>query len=237
VGTFNVLEAARLEKVDQVIYSSTIATYSKDIQSNVIDDSTLQRPTTMYGATKVFGELLGRIYARKFGIDFRGVRFPSVVGPGVKTAHMSIYHSWTIEEPLRSNSYEIGVDPETRIPVITFFTPGGGGMFPHGERESRLVEEDLRNEIITPEYAMRSKRAASSDFFFEEITDFLTEPILLRSESEIHRVLLSWSPHGGNVESLISRPRLNPSFLTSAGIREANGQKGPQIRKYRLNIP
>jgi nucleoside-diphosphate-sugar epimerase len=120
VGTFNVLEAARLEKVDQVIYSSTIATYSKDIQSNVIDDFTLQRPTTMYGATKVFGELLGRVYARKFGIDFRGVRFPSVVGPGVKTAHMSIYHSWTVEEPLKGNPYEIYVDPETRIPAVYF---------------------------------------------------------------------------------------------------------------------
>ena len=120
VGTFNVLEAARLERVDQVIYSSTIATYSKDIQSNVIDDFTLQRPTTMYGATKVFGELLGRVYARKFGIDFRGVRFPSVVGAGVKTAHMSIYHSWAIEEPLKGNPYEIYVDPETRIPAVYF---------------------------------------------------------------------------------------------------------------------
>jgi nucleoside-diphosphate-sugar epimerase len=120
VGTFNVLEAARLEKVNQVIYSSTIATYSNDIHSNVIDDFTLQRPTTMYGATKVFGELLGRVYARKFGIDFRGIRLPSVVGPGAKTAHMSIYHSWAIEEPLKGNSYVIGVDPETKIPAIYF---------------------------------------------------------------------------------------------------------------------
>ena len=120
VGTFNVLEAARLEKVNKVIYSSTIATYSKDIQSSVIDDFTLQRPTTMYGATKVFGELLGRVYARKYGIDFRGVRFPSVVGPGAKTAHMSIYHAWNIEEPLKGNPYEIYVEPETRVPAIYF---------------------------------------------------------------------------------------------------------------------
>lgn len=120
VGTFHVMEAARLEKVAKVIYSSTIATYGKDIHSNVIDDDTLQRPTTMYGATKVFGELLGRVYARKFGIDFRGIRFPSVVGPGAKTAHMSIYHAWTIEEPLKGNPYEIYVEPETRVPAVYF---------------------------------------------------------------------------------------------------------------------
>jgi threonine 3-dehydrogenase len=120
VGTFTVLEAARLEGVDKVIYSSTIATYSKDIRSSVIDDFTLQRPTTMYGATKVFGELMGRVYARKYGIDFRGVRFPSVVGPGAKTAHISIYHAWTIEESLKGNPYEIYVEPETRVPAIYF---------------------------------------------------------------------------------------------------------------------
>ena len=120
VGTFTVMEAARLEGVDKVIYSSTIATYSKDIRSSIIDDFTLQRPTTMYGATKVFGELLGRVYARKYGIDFRGVRFPSVVGPGARTAHMSIYHAWAIEEPLRGNPYEIYVEPETRVPAIYF---------------------------------------------------------------------------------------------------------------------
>jgi nucleoside-diphosphate-sugar epimerase len=120
VGTFTVMEAARLEEVDKVIYTSTIATYSKDIRSSVIDDLTLQRPTTMYGATKVFGELLGRVYARKYGIDFRGVRFPSVVGPGAKTAHMSIYHAWAIEESLKGNPYEIYVEPETRVPAIYF---------------------------------------------------------------------------------------------------------------------
>ena len=120
VGTFNVLEAARLEKVNQVIYSSSIATYSKDIRSSVIDDFTLQRPSTMYGATKVFGELLGRVYARKFGIDFRGLRFPSIVGPGVKTAHMSIYHAWAIEQPLRGKAYEIYVEPQTKVPAIYF---------------------------------------------------------------------------------------------------------------------
>jgi len=155
VGTFNVLEAARLERVDQVIYSSTIATYSMDIQSNVIDDLTLQRPTTMYGASKVFGELLGRVYARKFGIDFRGIRFPSIIGPGVKTAHMSIYHSWSIEEPLKGNSYEIGVAPETRIPAL-YFKDAVRALW----LLSRAKREEIRTMVyilagITPPYSAK----------------------------------------------------------------------------------
>ena len=97
-GTYHVLEAARLFNVPKVIFTSTIATYGLDLQKPVIDDFTLQRPVTMYGSTKVFGELLGRFYKTKYGIDFRAVRFPSVVGPGAKTAHISIYNAWAVEK-------------------------------------------------------------------------------------------------------------------------------------------
>ena len=60
-GTFHVLEAARLFDVPKVIFTSSRGTYGLDIQKAVIDDFTLQRPDSMYGATKVFGELLGRL--------------------------------------------------------------------------------------------------------------------------------------------------------------------------------
>jgi threonine 3-dehydrogenase len=119
-GTYNMLEAGRIKRVKQFIYASTIATYSKGITSDVVYDHTIQRPTTMYGVTKVFGELLGRFYSRKFDLDFRGVRLPSVVGPGAKTAHMSIYNAWAIEEPLRGRPYELRCEPETKCPVIYF---------------------------------------------------------------------------------------------------------------------
>jgi len=124
IGTYNVLEAARLGGVKQVIFSSTIATYSKDLPSTPVNDSTIQRPTSMYGSTKVFCELLGRFYARKFGLDFRGVRIPSVVGPGAKTPHMSIYNCWAIEESLKGKPYKLLCAPETRCPVIYFKDTG-----------------------------------------------------------------------------------------------------------------
>ncbi len=120
VGTYHILESARIMNVRQVVYSSTIAVYSEDIQGDTITDTTLQRPVSMYGTTKVFGELLGRFYGRKFGVDFRGLRLPSVVGPGAKTAHMSIYNAWAIEEPLKGNPYALNVAPETKCPAIYY---------------------------------------------------------------------------------------------------------------------
>lgn len=117
-GTYHVLESARLLGVSQVIFTSTTATYGLDIQRPVIDDFTLQRPVTMYGSTKVFAELLGRFYRTKYGIDFRAVRFPSVVGPGAKNAHISIYNAWAVEKAFYGEPYDIFVEPGIRCPVI-----------------------------------------------------------------------------------------------------------------------
>src|SRR5688572_9530551 len=59
LGTYHVLEAARLFKVPKVLFSSTIATYGMDITEPVLTDDTIQRPELFYGITKVFGEQLG----------------------------------------------------------------------------------------------------------------------------------------------------------------------------------
>jgi threonine 3-dehydrogenase len=119
-GTFHVLEAARLFNVPKLIFTSTTATYGLDIQGSVIDDSTLQRPITMYGSTKVFGELLGRFYRTRYGIDFRAVRFPSVIGPGARVAHISIYNAWAVEKAFYGEPYDIFVEPEIRCPILYF---------------------------------------------------------------------------------------------------------------------
>jgi len=120
MGTFHVLESARLFEVPQVFFSSTLATYGLDIRGETIDDYTLQRPQLFYGCTKVFSEHMGLFFKRKFGLDYRGVRYPSIVGPGVKTPGVVQYTSWVIEESVKGNPYTIYVKPETRFPVMYF---------------------------------------------------------------------------------------------------------------------
>ena len=120
MGTFHILEAARLFEVPQVLFSSTLATYGLDIREDMVNDYTLQRPQLFYGATKVFCELMGLFYKRKFGLDFRGVRYPSIVGPGVKTPGIVQYTSWVIEECAKGNPFTIYVKPETKCPVMYF---------------------------------------------------------------------------------------------------------------------
>ncbi len=118
MGTFYVLEAARLFDVRQVIFSSSIGSYGRDIEGETLTDTTLQRPVLFYGATKAFGEHMGLVFKRKYGLDFRGLRYPSVIGPGVTTPGMVQYTSWMIEESAKGNPFTVWTTPETRVPVM-----------------------------------------------------------------------------------------------------------------------
>jgi len=120
VGTVDVLEAARSGNVERVIFGSSIAVYGLDLPDAPVDDRCLQRPTNIYGICKSFSEQLGLYYHRRYDMDFRGLRIPSVVAPGCRVAHMSIYNCWAIEEPLKGNPYRIPVDPAMRCPTIYY---------------------------------------------------------------------------------------------------------------------
>lgn len=116
-GTFHILESAKLFDVERVIYLSTIATYGLGIPDTV-NEETLQMPISMYGVTKVFSERLGEYYHRKFGVDFRGVRFPSVIGPGRGPGGASAYSTLIIQNPALGRPYRCFVDEEARIPLL-----------------------------------------------------------------------------------------------------------------------
>ncbi len=118
MGTYHVLEAARLFDVEQVIFSSSIGTYGHALPDDQIDDRTIKRPQLFYGGTKVFGEHMGLFYRRKYGLDFRGIRYPSVVGPGVATPGVVQYTSRMIEAAARGEPFTVWVEPETCIPIM-----------------------------------------------------------------------------------------------------------------------
>ena len=116
-GTRHVLEAARLFGVEQVFYTSTIAVFGPGLEAPVGDDVPLQ-PTTMYGVTKVAGELLGAYYQEVFGVDFRGVRFPGLISAGIPGGGTSDYALYMFVEGMRTGSYEAFCTPESQIPFM-----------------------------------------------------------------------------------------------------------------------
>jgi threonine 3-dehydrogenase len=115
-GTFNVLEAARLFNVKRVIYTSTIASYGLGLDT--VDEDTIQMPISMYGVTKVFAERLGEYYQRKFGVDFRAVRLPSIIGPGRGGGGASAYSTLVISESALRRPYSVFVEEDVIMPIL-----------------------------------------------------------------------------------------------------------------------
>ena len=96
-GIMHVLEAARLFEVKTVLFTSSMMTYGLGIPTDTITDETLQRPDTEYGVTKLYGELIGRSYRKRFDLDFRCIRYPNIFGPGFFRLHLKTqYIGWMI---------------------------------------------------------------------------------------------------------------------------------------------
>lgn len=77
-GLYNVLEVARESKC-AIFFPSSIGAFGPTTPSDNTPQDVIQRPDTMYGVTKVAGELLCDYYHKRFGVDTRGVRFPGII--------------------------------------------------------------------------------------------------------------------------------------------------------------
>lgn len=78
-GLVNSLEVARELGLGQVLCPSSIAVFGKGCPRENTPQETVLKPTTMYGVTKVTGELLCDYYVSRFGVDARGLRYPGII--------------------------------------------------------------------------------------------------------------------------------------------------------------
>ena len=78
-GAISALNIAR-ENNAKIFLPSTIAVFGGDkFQKDKTPADSILQPTTMYGISKVFNEQLGTYYNKKFGVDFRCIRYPGVI--------------------------------------------------------------------------------------------------------------------------------------------------------------
>ena len=117
-GLYNVLEAARQYQC-QVFFPSSIGAFGPSTPRDATPQVTIQRPTTMYGVTKVAGELLCDYYAARFGVDTRGLRLPGLISyvapPGGGTTDYAIEIFW---QALRYRQYTCFLRSDTRLDMM-----------------------------------------------------------------------------------------------------------------------
>ena len=117
-GLYKVLEVARQHDC-KVFFPSSIGAFGPGTPKDNTPQDTIQRPTTMYGVTKVAGELLCDYYNRRFGVDTRGLRFPGLIsyaappGGGTTDYAVAIFY-----DAIRYGRYTCFLKPDTRLDMM-----------------------------------------------------------------------------------------------------------------------
>ena len=118
-GLTNVLEVAREEGVTRIYHPSSIAVFGPQTPKDGTPQETVLRPTTMYGISKVTGEMLGAYYRQRYGLDVRGIRYPGVISsetpPGGGTTDYAVEIFY---EAIRRGRYTCFVREDTILPMI-----------------------------------------------------------------------------------------------------------------------
>jgi nucleoside-diphosphate-sugar epimerase len=117
-GLYHVLEIARQYHC-AVFFPSSIGAFGASTPREKTPQETIQRPSTLYGVTKVAGELICDYYVRRFGVDIRGLRLPGLIshvamtGGGTTDYAVEIFY-----QAIRYRHYTCFLRPDTALDMM-----------------------------------------------------------------------------------------------------------------------
>ncbi|MFX1456867.1 MAG: NAD-dependent epimerase/dehydratase family protein [Promethearchaeota archaeon] len=118
-GFLNVLEISKDLKIDRIIWPSSIAAFGPSTPQINTPNDTILDPNTMYGITKVTGELLSNYYFQRYNLDIRSVRLPGIISsktlPGGGTTDYAVEIFY---EAIKEKNYTCFVDRDTVLPMM-----------------------------------------------------------------------------------------------------------------------
>lgn len=117
-GLKNILDLA-VEHKFKIFWPSSIAAFGPTTPRENTPQHTILEPTTIYGVTKVAGELLGQYYNKRWDVDFRSLRYPGLNGwkaePGDGTTEYAIHIFYGA---VRDNHYVCPLKPDAVLPMM-----------------------------------------------------------------------------------------------------------------------
>ena len=116
---FNVLEAARTNKIDRIFFPSSIAAFGPNAPAFNTPQLSYLDPTTVYGISKVAAEHWCNYYFTRYNLDIRSVRYPGIIsyqsaaGGGTTDYAVDIFH-----EALENGNFTCFLKADTKLPMI-----------------------------------------------------------------------------------------------------------------------
>jgi len=118
-GLYNIFDIALEHKMTRVFVPSSIAVFGPETPKENTPQETVLKPTTMYGVSKVAGELLGDYYFKIFNLDVRGLRYPGIISsetlPGGGTTDYAVEIFY---EAIKNKKYTCFVKEDTTLPMM-----------------------------------------------------------------------------------------------------------------------
>ncbi len=115
----NILDLSLTNNIEKVFWPSSIAVFGSETPKNHTPNETIMKPSTMYGVTKVAGELLCEYYFKKYNLDVRSIRYPGIIssetlpGGGTTDYAVAIFY-----EAVKNKKYTCFVDSDTMLPMM-----------------------------------------------------------------------------------------------------------------------
>lgn len=175
-GLYRVLEVAR-ENRCAVFFPSSIGAFGPGTPPDHTPQDTVQRPITMYGVTKVAGELLCDYYFHRFNVDARGVRFPGLISHGAPPGGGTTDYAVEIfYEAIRHRHYTCFLEPDTRLDMMYMPDAMKASIEVMEVAPSRLVHRNAFNITamnFTPEELAAEIRKHIPEF----VIDYQVDPV------------------------------------------------------------
>jgi nucleoside-diphosphate-sugar epimerase len=118
-GLMNVLEIGRSYSIERIIWPSSIAAFGPTTPRENTPNETILQPSTIYGISKVAGELLIEYYYNKYELDIRSMRLPGIISsetlPGGGTTDYAVEIFY---EAIKHKTYTCFLKEETRLPMM-----------------------------------------------------------------------------------------------------------------------
>jgi len=179
-GLYYVLEIAR-EYRCAVFTPSSIAAFGPSTPKDNTPQETVQRSNTIYGLTKVTGELLCDYYYSKYGVDTRGVRFPGIISymtlPGGGTTDYAIDIFY---QASKQKKYTCFLDKDTYLDMMYMPDALKAALDLMEANPSQLKHRNAYNataESFTPEKLAREVKKYIPDFEIRYDIDPLRQAI------------------------------------------------------------
>ena len=159
IGTYNLFEAARKQKVRRVVFASTNHVAGFYPRTQMIGPQALPLPDSRYGVSKAFGEALGALYAFKYGLRVFCIRIGNVSDRPVDARRLAI---WLKPEDLVS-LIRIGLEREGLLYEVVYGVSDNArtwwdnsqaaefGYRPEGQSEAFCAEALAAQALLPPD--------------------------------------------------------------------------------------